>query len=156
LNLEGKIALFFTKVLDEVERGEDDEDVPGPVADRAYWEQRSPKALRIVDDCLAIVGESNIGFGLAYKKNYIGFKKDGQPENFVRFRLKREFVRVEAVVENRELWRSRLEDAEFVILPGGPKRKRLHFRLRKEDIQQHRDLVKEFFDTISEQREEEG
>lgn len=149
LKVNSNLVLHFTKVLDEIERGDDDEygDGPDPLTDRPYWEERSSKAsVAVADECLSILNSSHPGFSLEYKKNYIGLKKDGENKGFIRLKPKKQFMKVEAMVKDRQTWINRLEESGLVILPGGPKRKRIHFRLKKQDTQEYQQLLKDFFE----------
>jgi hypothetical protein len=159
IRIGNNLTLYFTKVLDEIERGEEDDDVAGPLVDRTYWEGRTSKlTLGIADESVKIFNEIESGFSLDYKKNYLGIKKNGIAMSFVRFKPKKEFIRVEAQVNDRSSWIENLENAEIIVLPGGPKRKRLHFRLKKHDLEANRDLVKRLFAASweREQKTEEG
>jgi hypothetical protein len=56
VELDGKITLVFTKVLDRVSLGLEEEEASGEVTDRSYWERRStPPVLHLVDDLLTII-----------------------------------------------------------------------------------------------------
>ena len=99
LQVEDCIVLSFTKVLDEISLGPDDdeEDVIDQPADRAYWEKKgSAKSLKVADDCLTILQKANPNLKLAYKRNYIGLAEQGRPNNFVLFRAKKQFLRVKS------------------------------------------------------------
>ncbi len=92
--VDGKIALVFTKVLDEFSRGlvDEDEDAAAAPADRAYWEAKS-NTLTLVDRLLPFVQALDPSLKLKYNKFYIGLAKDDRPNNFIQFRpQKRSFV----------------------------------------------------------------
>ncbi|MDV2503807.1 MAG: hypothetical protein RX318_07615 [bacterium] len=149
LKVSNNITLNFTKVLDEIVLGEidDDEGAGGGATDRAYWENRASKAtVEIADDCLDILREIKEDLSLKYNKHYIGLADNARPTTFVIFRAKRHFVRVEARVSDKAIWITRLEDIGITTLPGGPQRKRIHFRLTKPEVQEYRDLLKELFE----------
>jgi hypothetical protein len=98
------VALVFTKVLDEVRRGlvDEDEEVYEE-ADRHYWEIRaSRETVGLCDDLLKVVRTFDPELDLKYNKFYIGLAKDGQPNNFVIFRPKKDFVKVEPRLEQSE------------------------------------------------------
>jgi hypothetical protein len=91
------VALVFTKVLDELQRGlaEEDEEV-FEEADRQYWEARATKStLSMCDELLKVVRTCNPKLDLKYNKFYIGLAEAGQPNNFVIFRPKKEFLKLE-------------------------------------------------------------
>lgn len=146
LNLEDKIILSFTKVLDEVIPGEDDEGGDGEVVDREYWEKKgSKKTLVIADNCLSVINQFNPSLSLKYNKYYIGLADQSRPRNFIIFRAKKNFLRVETKISDQQPWVEKLEEADLVILPGHKKRSRIVFRLEKENVEKHQELLKELF-----------
>jgi len=146
LKIDDRIILNFTKVLDEVIPGEDDEDDDGEGVDRDYWEKKGSKdSLQIADSCLDIIHRFNPSLSLKYNKYYIGLADKSRARNFVIFRAKRHFLRVEAKISEQEPWLEKLEEAELVILTGIKKRMRIIFRLEKEEIKKHSELLENFF-----------
>lgn len=93
-----QVALIFTKVLDQVRLGmvEEDEAVQ-ETTDRAYWEKRASKAtLEMTDELIAILRDFNPKLSPKYNKFYVGLADgSGQPSNFVIFRPKKDWVRIE-------------------------------------------------------------
>ncbi len=89
------VSLLFTTVLDELRRGfeeEHDREVP----DRTYWENRgTKKTVGMADELLAILKTLDPKLELKYNKFYIGLARDGQPNNFVIFRPKKNALRIE-------------------------------------------------------------
>ncbi|TAM48082.1 MAG: hypothetical protein EPN55_01050 [Gammaproteobacteria bacterium] len=149
IKIGDQILLQFTKVLDEIERGEDDEDddFEEAAADRSYWEKRGSKpSLMVADSCLSLLREIDPSISLSYRRQYIGLTVNGAVNNFVAFKAKKQFLRVEAKTrEDKEGWLSRLEEAGLVTFPGAPQRKRVVFRIEQKDIQTHHDLLKQIF-----------
>lgn len=69
------ISLAFTKVIDRVSLGTDEED-EYEITDRNYWENRSTKKImRDVDMIFADLQNYTIGYELKYNKFYIGLVK---------------------------------------------------------------------------------
>jgi len=148
LQVENCIVLNFTKVLDEISLGLDDEeeDAIDQPADRSYWEKKgSVKSLKVADECLGILREVSPTLNLAYKRNYIGLTEQGRANNFVLFRAKKQFLRVEVVITDQAAWSARLEETGLEILEGVTARKRMVFRLTHEELTQNRALLKELF-----------
>lgn len=146
LKVGDQILLNFTKVLDEIALGLEDEDegTGGKSVDRAYWETKgSKKSLAVADECLDVIHEIDPTLSLTYKKNYIGLAGSSGVNNFVIFRAKREWIRAEVKVPDQDDWSTRLEEASLVVLPGVKVRERLHFRLTSKDIKSNHDLLKE-------------
>ena len=146
LRVEDKLVLNFTKVLDEVERGFDEEVIDGKETDRAYWEKRSSKAImEIADACLEILKQFNTNYRLKYNKNYIGIADEYRANNFIVFRAKRQFLRVEALISNQQPWLTELENVGISPLLGTKERKRIVFQLHKKDMQINEKLIHDLF-----------
>ena len=98
LKIGDQIVLNFVKVLDKIEPGEHDEDeVPGEVTDRSFWEiKRSKESVAIADQSLGIIKEFDANLNLKFNKYYIGLANPWGPNNFVIFRAKKKFLRAEA------------------------------------------------------------
>lgn len=86
------ISLAFTKVIDRVSLGTD-EDEQYEVADRNYWEEKSTsKMLKAVDEIFENLKQFADGYELKYNKFYIGITKDGIAKNFIRFKPKKSYL----------------------------------------------------------------
>ncbi len=86
------ISLAFTKVIDRLTLGADEEDAY-EVTDRKYWENRSTKkVMREVDAIFADLGQYTTGYELKYNKFYVGLAKDGVAKNFISFKPKKSFL----------------------------------------------------------------
>lgn len=98
LRVGSNVTLVFTTVMDELSRGlvDEDEDAAAAPTDRSYWETRATKAtLAMADDLLKVVKEFDPSLELKYNKFYIGLSRDGQPFNFVEFKPKKNFLKLE-------------------------------------------------------------
>lgn len=86
------ISLAFTKVMDRVDLGTDEEE-QYEVTDRNYWENKSTsKIMKEVDEIFASVKEYIGNYELKYNKHYVGIAKDGIAKNFISFKPKRNFI----------------------------------------------------------------
>lgn len=86
------ISLVFTKIIDRVILGNDEDDIVEPT-DRKYWENRSTsKMLKNVDYIFNDFGDLVKGYELKYNKFYIGLTKDGLVKNFVSFKPKKNYI----------------------------------------------------------------
>lgn len=150
LQVGDQLILDFTKVLDEVLLGmDDDDDSGGKSVDRAYWEARgSKKSMAVADECLEILRETDPTISLKYNKYYIGLADSTGANNFVIFRAKKEWLRAEVrlLLNDQETWSAKLEEAGIVVLPGLSARERLVFRLTSKDIKSNHDLLRELFE----------
>ena len=94
---EGGISLLFTRVLDTVTPGleDEDEEVNEP-ADRAYWDAKAPAAMvKLADRVHGICAGFSQNLELSYNRHYIGFRNEGRPCNFIVCFPKKAFMRME-------------------------------------------------------------
>ena len=91
--VNGEIALTFTKILDEVQLGIPDEDENVEPTNRAYWEKRSNKAmLALTDELFSLVKEVDPLAEMNYNKYYIGIMRNKVAANFCWFKSKKAFA----------------------------------------------------------------
>jgi hypothetical protein len=138
-----RISLVFTKVMDSVSLGmpEEDEEVQA-VTDRSYWENRGTKeTVALADEMLEMVKTFAPDLELKYNKFYIGLAKDGQPNNFVVFRAKKNSFRAEIRLPSSPEIDQQLEAAGIDVMEYEAKWSRYRLRLTKNDIKKHHDLL---------------
>jgi hypothetical protein len=154
LKVGDQILLNFVKVLDKIEPGEDDEDeAPGEVTDRSYWESKASKeSVAVADACASIIKEFDPALNLKFNKLYIGLANPWGPNNFILFRAKKKFLRVEAKAEDQDTWIPKLEEAGLILLPGEGKRARLVFRLTMPEVEKNHQLLRELFEACHKER----
>lgn len=86
LKIDDTISLFFTKVLDVIRFGTEEDDAEKEITDRKYWESiGSKKSLELTDEIHKISNSVAPGYQLKYNKYYIGLNKDGISNNFISF-----------------------------------------------------------------------
>ncbi len=155
LRVGDSITLHFAKVLDELTLGLEEEDEPaGPPADRAYWVTKaSEDSVALAERCLPLIQELTPGVDIKYNRHYIGLVRNGRANNFVVFRPKRKWVRVEARVRDAEPYAQRLDAAGVEVLAGGRSSGWLRFDLRKDDFGQAQDLLRDLFAAAYRQQE---
>jgi hypothetical protein len=92
--------------------------------------------------------------------------ENGLPNNFVVFRPKRRYLRVQARLtdpgsssgpwedeDSDDHWDARLEKAGMVVMPGGRAAGWLSFRAVEQDLRQNRELLREVFDAAYRQQQ---
>ncbi len=150
LQLDGKIILNFTKVLDEIALGtteEEEELADREVTDRAYWiEKGSELSVALADECLEILRELDSSLTLSYNKHYIGLRQGNRPNNFVIFRAKKSFLRAELRGEDLDADREELSHAGFEVLGVDKRWRRVRFILHKGEIFLHKNELKHIFE----------
>lgn len=83
LQIDDKVLLSFTKVLDIYEEPEE-EGGDAPPADRDYWDKRSNKdSLSIVDRCIGVLSTAGKGPRITYNRHHIAM--GGARQNFAWF-----------------------------------------------------------------------
>jgi Domain of unknown function (DUF5655) len=143
---ENEVSLIFTTVLDEMTLGlvEQDEETKD-VTDRNYWEtiKGTKQTVALADNLLEIVKEFSANFELKYNKHYIGLAKNGQPNNFAIFRAKKSSLLVEIRLKPSTEIQEKLDNAKLDTLDYESKWGRYRIRVDKNDIQKHKELLKE-------------
>jgi len=110
------------------------------VTNREYWLKRGTKITVVMTDkMLEIINSFTNGYELKYNKYYIGMAKNGQPNNFVVFKPKKNFLRVEI-----KLTKSTEVDLLFEendIDTGYPRWGTYSFNLMKGDIDKKKEII---------------
>ena len=110
------IELIFTKVLDRVSLGNEEDDTAAETTDRSYWEKNStPNMLKIVDNIFKELGALVPGYDLKYNKFYIGIAKDGVAKNCFVFRPKKKYTYLCFKGNEDPEMTKNLEDAGFEV-----------------------------------------
>lgn len=155
IKIENNVALVFTKVMDEMERGvvDEDEDADAAPTDRVYWEDRGTKAtVLLADQLLEIARECDPSLELKYNKFYIGLSKDGQPYNFILFRPQKNTVRIEIKLPRADETDKFVESAGFEALGYDARFGYYRLPLQKEDIVQKREQLKKLIEAAYKNR----
>lgn len=155
LKIGDDIALVFTKILDEVNRGLVDEDEEiRELADREYWLKRGSDAtVRMADEVLEIIREFTSDVELKYNKYYIGIAKDGQPFNFVSFRPRKKDLNLLFKSPQLDEIQSIIENDGLTDMGYDKRWGQYQIKLTKPDIKAKKevlkDLMKRAFDYYS-------
>ena len=155
LKLGSEVGLMFTTVVDQMSLGLVDEDEEVQEAtDRGYWENRgSKKTVGMADQLLEIARHFDPLLELKYNKFYIGLAKHGQPSNFIIFRPKKGFIRIEPRLKNSPETQERLESAGLDVMYYDTRWGRYRIRLQPGDVEKNKDVltqvVKEAFEASS-------
>ena len=115
---DDEVTIVFTKVLDRISLGADDDDDEGEPTDRHYWEQRSSKAmLELVDTLLEKIQEFDRDVSLKYNKYYIGLAQNGSPTNYATFRPQKRKINLEIKLNRSEEVTNMIDSAGIDVLP---------------------------------------
>lgn len=144
LKIGDQISLVFTTVLSETRLGLMEEEEVHDVADRDFWEKRGSKTtVSIADDLLVMIRKLDGQLSLKYNKFYIGLAKAGQPNNFVTFRPRKEWLLLNPRLERSEEYEAKIEAEGLELMDYDKRWGRYRIRLTKGDIEKHRDFLME-------------
>lgn len=103
LEVDGKVGLHFTKVLDETHLTIDEPDEKSIPASKDYWEKKTSKSsLEIIDELLSVfLKQLSTDLRLKYNKREVIVEKNGVKSNFVRFKPRKSFVNVFVLLEQK-------------------------------------------------------
>lgn len=143
LKFNDHIGLVFTKVLDQMTLGLVDEDEEVQEAtDRAYWLNRaSERTVGMCDELLKSIKPLDSELELKYNKFYIGLAKHGQPCNFVVFRPKKSFLRIEPRLAKSDLTQEQLETAGLDVMDYDDRWGRYRIRVTESDLKDKADTI---------------
>ncbi len=142
LENNGELGLHFTKVLEPIALGSDDEEGAQSATDRAYWEARGSKAtVHIADELAEITKGLGIPVELKYNKYYIGVTLNGAPENFIIFRPKRTFTRFEPRLAPSDTLRKRYEEAGLNLMSYDQRWGRYRIELHSGDVVKNKEIL---------------
>lgn len=141
LSAGGQVGLFFTKVVDQLVFGPDEDEERAEPTDRNYWEYRGSKqSLAMADQLLQMARTHDASLELNYKKGYVGLATDGQATNFVIFRPKKGCLRIEPLAAESSVMQERLESAGLDARYD-PRWGRYRISLRPGDIDKNKELL---------------
>lgn len=139
-----KLGLHFTKVLDETAlQPYPEDDGPQIIVDRSYWEEKATKeTMKLADNLLDIIHEKiDKTINFKYTKSYIGLERKGLVNNFVVFKPKKHYIKIEPKLEENEKYDNIIEDSGLDALDYNQRGRYYRIRLSKEDIEKHKDLI---------------
>jgi hypothetical protein len=124
IQVQDSVLLHFTRVLDTVERPEEEDEGEDKVAIAATREdlqsRSSEVAMGMVDSCLEMLMQIDTKISLTYRKGFASLALDGRPSNFVTFYPKKQsFLSVKARPKSRDEWTEKLKAAGLEVLTGG-------------------------------------
>ncbi len=153
LEVGAQTTLVFTKVLDEIQLGFDEEAEPAEPTDRSYWEKRTKTTVKLVDRLLGHTNELlATSLELNFTKYYIGILRDKQPFNFVVFRPKRKVVNLEIRLDRSEEIDQELDNSDFDVMPYDKQFGNYRLRLTPADVEQFDDLLQRLLKEAYERR----
>ena len=95
----------------------------------------------MTDEILKLVKEFNSGLELKYNKFYIGIAKGGQPNNFVIFRPRKDWLRLEVRLERSEETKAELDESGLDVMDYDSRWDRYRLRLSPSDATKYREFI---------------
>lgn len=143
IDVDGRVGLMFTRVLDELPLGLEEDDEAQETTDRSYWEEkRGTKAtVKMADRILKLVHNFAPEYQLKYNKFYIGLSKDGQANNFVQFRPQKGALRLEVHLPQSEETDQKLESSGLNVLDYDRRWGRYRIKLVDSDLKEHEEML---------------
>ena len=149
LKIEEYTSLVFMTVMDELVRGDEDEESQPP-ADRPYWEQRGSKTtVSIADQLLEIVKDFDADLEPKYNKQYIGLAKNGRVNSLIRLKPRKNLLRLVVFLERSQEIEQQLEQTD---LDFEYKKQTYEVQLNKDDVKNHGDALKELMRSAYERK----
>lgn len=143
IKVENKVALFFTKVLDESKFELHDEDVVIESTDRGYWEKKATKeSLKLTERIMSALGDITEGYSLKYNKHYIGLGKNNVANNFIAFVPRKNVVIFNLKIEKSEEVDTMLEESDLETLSYDKQWNQYRLRLQDSDIEKNLEIIK--------------
>jgi hypothetical protein len=142
--VNGKVGLIFTKVLDEMSLGVDEDEPPQQSTDRASWEKNaSPKTVALADALLNLIHSFAPEYELKYNKQYIGLaqKQNGKANNFVSFVPTKKAIRFQPKLAKSDETTEKIENAELEMLAYDHHFGYYRVSLSPEDVEKNADLL---------------
>lgn len=146
LKIGMQTTLVFTTVIDERTLGtiEEDEDAASTPTDRAYWQKQATEAtVSLADQMLALVKEFDPNLRLKYNKFYTGLERDGQPFNFVSFKPKKNFLKLEIKIPQSTEIDTKIDEAGLDMLEYDKRGGLYRVRLNADEIKSKAPTLKE-------------
>ncbi len=144
IEVDGKVGLLFTKVVDELELGfaEEEEDARD-VADRSFWESTrgTTATVAMADKLLELMKAFAPGLEFKYNKHYIGLADKGEPTSFAIVRPRKKQVNLEIRLEPDEAVQSELDNTDIDLMEYDNRTGRYRLRLTRADIKKHEQLL---------------
>lgn len=135
------VGLQFTRILDTFTDFEvEDESEP---ADRNYWIEKSTKTtVQIADKLIEFTKEFvEEEIELNFNKHYIGTKVNGRSFNFISFRPKKNFTRLEIKLPQTEDNDKLMEDSGLTLLDYDSRWRQYRINLTEKDIVEKKDIL---------------
>ena len=138
-----QISLVFTKVVDQITLGFEEDDEVAEATDRAYWEKQASKEMvQLADKLHELMRKFVPAVELTYRKFYIGLSLDGRINNFAVFQPQKNAIRLEVHIPKSDDIEKQISEKD-IDLTDYTKWGTYRLRLSKKDIEMHSQFLME-------------
>ncbi|MDA8002431.1 MAG: hypothetical protein MPL62_14225 [Alphaproteobacteria bacterium] len=139
------VSLLFTKVLDTVTLGDDEE--ISEITDRAYWvKNASEKTVLLADKICDLVKVFASSAEFSYNKFYMGFRVDNRACNFAVCRPRKKMLRVDIRLPQTAETDDLISDAEFANLDYDKREKRYRLSLTEKQVSEKSEILQKLLE----------
>ena len=151
VQVDGTLTLVATQVLGLMSLGTIEED-EGETVDRGFWERKaSLESLQVCDDIVAMINTIKPNIQAKYNKHYIGLTGRQGVQNFVQMRPRKAgFVIVEFKIPFNEEMDSVIEESSLDKLPYEKQWRQFRVRIRKSDLDESGQVIKQLIESAHE------
>jgi predicted transport protein len=142
LEVNGFLTLNSTRVLDIQTLGTEEEDSPALAKDRSYWETKSTKqVLSIVDHIIEVAREIDPRLVARYNKHYVGIGIDGLANNFISFKPRRKYLRLQIKIPLSDETNEVLENSNLQPFDYDNRWRYYQIQIVQEDVDKNKMLL---------------
>ena len=151
VQVDDTMTLVATQVLGLMSLGSVEED-EGETVDRGFWERKaSPESLQVCDDIVAMINTTRPNIQAKYNKHYIGLTGRQGVQNFVQMRPRKAgFVIAEFKIPFNEEIDSVIEESSLDKLPYKKQWRQFRVRIRKSDLDESGQVIKQLIESAHE------
>ena len=142
LEVNGFLTLNSTRVLDIQALGTEEEDSPALATDRSYWETKSSKqVLSIVDHIIEVAREIDPRLVARYNRHYVGIGIDGLANNFISFKPRRKYLRLQIKIPLSDETNEVLENSNLQPFDYDNRWRYYQIQMIQEDVDKNKMLL---------------
>ena len=151
---DASVSLVFTRVLDHVTLGTDEED-KAATTDRSYWEKLSSAGcMRVVDRLHSLITEEDPEVRLSYKKHFIGLARDGIANNYVSMQPRKKWVIINFRIPRSDEISDKIDASDVSTLSYDRYFRQYRVKIfNVDEVGHHRDLLSALIATARAERE---
>lgn len=142
-----QIGLVFTKVLDEMPLGAEDDEISDQEqipANREYWVKKaSEETIRIIEKFLEVINDGGKNYRLQYNRYVVAIDKEGKPIPFVmlRPRKKNHFVLIIKMIKSEEIDKF-IEENDLDYMEYNTRASRYRIRIGMQDLIDKKEAIR--------------